>query len=156
MTAAPTPTPPGTTGGGWAAGPTTSDPTEDPLTSSGLPTARHHFPSGTDGALCINWNRVLKAARIVLKAIQLGYGENASEGQVDEAADAAGANRPGSEETYRAVYAGLTDPLTDDEPGQAFAQAVMDAGNQGHPFQYTNHEGHTVLLVPIPVAESAR
>jgi hypothetical protein len=42
------------------------------------------------------------------------------------------------------------EPLTDDDASQTFAEAVM-ATTDGTPFSYTDYQGRTVLLVPIPM-----
>lgn len=123
------------------------------VTSSGIPTARHHFPAGTDGDTCIQHKRTCKVARIVLAALNAGYDSEIIDEEITVVADRAGVRAPGSEETRAAVRAGLIPPLTDADPNQTFTEAVMSAGADGHPFRYTTHDGRTVLLVPIPVGE---
>ena len=120
------------------------------MTTSGLPTARHHFPPGTPREVCIAHNRACKVARIVAKALELGCDSCLTDEQMDAIAHEIGVNPPGSEETRNAVRAGLMDALTDDDPGQAFAEVAMDALHKGYPYRYTSG-GRTVLLVPIPV-----
>ena len=120
------------------------------MTTSGLPTARHHFPPGTPREVCIAHNRACKVARIVAKALELGCDSGLTDEQMDAIAHEIGVNVPGSEETRRAITGALIEPLTDADPGQSFAEAVMTAGS-GIPFRYTDHHGKTVLLVPIPV-----
>jgi hypothetical protein len=123
------------------------------MPTSGLPTARHLFRSGTSGQTCIFHNRSCKVARIVIEALEIGLTSEASNDQIDAAADAADVNRPGDDgQTYAAVRAGLLEPLTDADSSQAFAEAAMGAAD-GVPFRYTDHRGRTVLLVPIPTGE---
>ncbi|MEU1078207.1 hypothetical protein ABZ404_37085 [Streptomyces sp. NPDC005878] len=123
------------------------------MPTSGLPTARHLFPPGTSGPTCIAYNRSCKVARIVAKALELGYDNTLTDEQIDACADSADVRRPGDDgQTYAAVRKGLLEPLTDDDAAQSFAEAAMDAA-AGIPFRYTDHQGRTVLLVPLPVGE---
>lgn len=123
------------------------------MTSSGIPTARHLFPAGTPGEVCIAHNRSCKVACIVAKALEMGYDAELTDDEIDLVADAAGVRRPGGQETRDAVRAGLQEPLTDDDSSQYFAEAAMSAASAGHPYRYTDYQGRTVLLVPIPLGE---
>jgi hypothetical protein len=122
------------------------------LTSSGLPTARGYFPPGTPRDVCIAHNRACKVARIAAKALELGCDDELTDEQMDAVAHEIGVNLPGSEETRDAVRCALTEPLTDDDPGQSFAEAVMAAA-AGAPFRYTDYRGRTVLVLALPVGE---
>lgn len=120
------------------------------MAHSGLPTARHHFPPGTPANVCIAHNRACKVARIVATALQLRLDDTLTDEQMDAAADAAGVNQPGSQDTRDAVRHALADPLLPDDPNKDFWYAVT-AASEGLPFRYRDDSGHTVLLVPIPV-----
>lgn len=122
------------------------------MSSSGLPTARHHFPPGTPADVCIAHNRACKVARITAKALERHLGDRITDDEMDLCADLAGVNRPGSEETRDAIRYALAEPLNLDDPNKDFWYAVSGAG-QGKPFRFRGDNGHTVLLVPIPVGE---
>ncbi|WP_329376167.1 hypothetical protein [Streptomyces sp. NBC_01483] len=121
------------------------------MISSGLPTARHLYQPGTDRQDFIDANRAFKVARISMKVLELGYTADLTDGDMNAAADAAGVNRPGSEETRAAVRAALEDPLTYENSETDFTNAVTGAAHNGHPFRYRDGRGRTVMLVPIPV-----
>jgi hypothetical protein len=120
------------------------------MASSGLPTARHHFPPGTPADVCIAHNRACKVARIVATALQQHLDDTLTDEQMDAVAEAAGVNPPGSEETRAAVRHALGDALVPDDANKDFWYAVTAAG-RGLPFRYRDDSGRTVLLVPIPV-----
>jgi outer membrane protein assembly factor BamE (lipoprotein component of BamABCDE complex) len=120
------------------------------MATSGLPTARHHFPPGTPAEVCIAHNRACKVARIVATALQLRLDDTHTDAQMDAVADAAGVNPPGSQETRDAVRHALGEPITADDPNKDFWYAVTDT-TKGLPFRYRDDSGRTVLLVPIPV-----
>lgn len=122
-------------------------------TSSGLPTARHHFPPGTARQTCIDYNRALKTARITAKALELGCDERISDAQMDAIAHEIGAIPPGSSETRAAVRAALSDAslLTVDSSDADIASAVVEAAGDGRPFRYRDGRARTVLLVALPV-----
>ncbi|MGW1870959.1 hypothetical protein ACWCPS_36140 [Streptomyces mauvecolor] len=124
------------------------------MPTSGLPTARHHFPPGTDRATCVDYNRALKAVRIAEAALQLGFGPYATDAQLDDAADAADVNRPSGDETRDAARSCLQRALSADVAPRFVINRVHAAAEQGHPFPYTRLDGITVLLVPIPMGES--
>jgi hypothetical protein len=122
-------------------------------TRSGIPTAKGFLPPGTSREDCINHNRACKVAVIVIKALEMGYDADLTDDEIDLVADAASVRPAGGEETRDAVRAGLLEALTDDDSSQYFAEAAMRAASSGHPFRYTDHQGRTVLMVPIPVGE---
>lgn len=121
------------------------------MTTSGLPTARHQLPTGTDRQDFVDYNRALKVARIVAKALELGCDDDLADEQMDAIAHEIGVNPPGSEETRAAVRAGLEEPLTYANTETDFANAVTGAAHNGHPFRYRDGRGRTVMLLPIPV-----
>jgi hypothetical protein len=120
------------------------------MTTSGLPTARHQLPTGTDRQDFVDYNRALKVARIVAKALELGADCDLADEQMDAIAHEIGVNLPGSQETRDAIRRGLAEPLLPDDPNKDFWYAVT-AASEGLPFRYRDDSGHTVLLVPIPV-----
>jgi phosphosulfolactate phosphohydrolase-like enzyme len=123
-------------------------------TTSGIPTAKHHFPPGTPAAVCIDHNRACKVARIVTAALAAGYDADLTDTEIDLMADAAGVRRPGGDDTREAVRAGLYPPFTDyDSSNQDITEAVLDAAGRGRPFRFTTHDGRNVLLVAFPVGE---
>lgn len=123
------------------------------MTTSGLPTARHHFPTGIDRQACIDYNRVLKVARITAKALELGCDQRISDAQMDAIAHEIGAIPPGSSETRAAIRAALSDVnlLTVDSSDADIASAVVEAAGDGRPFRYRDGRAHTVLLIALPV-----
>jgi hypothetical protein len=121
------------------------------MTTSGLPTARHQLPTGTDRQDFVDYNRALKVARIVAKALELGCDDDLADEQMDAIAHEIGVNPPGSEETRGAVRAGLEEPLTYRNSNGDFADTVTSAAHNGHPFRYRDGRGRTVMLLPIPV-----
>ncbi|MGW2863336.1 hypothetical protein [Streptomyces sp. NPDC001205] len=125
------------------------------MPTSGLPTARHHFRPGTDRDTCIDYNRALKAVRIAEAALHRGFGPYATDAQLDAAADAADVNRPGGDETRDAVRSCLQRALSADAAPRFVVTRVHEAAERGHPFPYTRLDGTTVLLVPIPMGDTA-
>lgn len=122
-------------------------------TTPGIPTAKHHFPAGTSAALCIGHNRSCKVARMVTAGLAAGYDHEITDTEMDALAVTAGVRPPGGAETRAAVRAGLTPPFTSANSPENIAEAVADAATDGHPFQYRDLNGRTVLLVPLPVGE---
>ncbi|MDX2658304.1 hypothetical protein PV382_17910 [Streptomyces scabiei] len=122
------------------------------MSTSGLPTARHQLPTGSDRRDFIDYNRALKVARITAKALELGCDHAISNEQMDAIAHEIDVNLPGSDETRAAVRAALENPLTTLRDNDAdFVYAVVRAANDGHPFRYRDGRGRTVMLVPLPV-----
>lgn len=125
------------------------------MTSSGLPTARHHFPTGTDGETCIDYNRACKAARTAAVLIRDGHtdGDQVTHADMDAAADLADVARPNSDTTRHAIRAALNEPITFDDGNQDIAERLFWAAGDGHPLPVRTTDGRLVLLVPIPVGE---
>ncbi|MBP5918726.1 hypothetical protein F3K34_43870 [Streptomyces sp. LBUM 1486] len=121
------------------------------MSTSGLPTARHQLPTGSDRRDFIDYNRALKVARITAKALELGCDHTISNEQMDAIAHEIDVNLPGSDETRHAVRAALEDPLTFLAQDADFVDAVVRAANDGHPFRYRDGRGRTVMLIPVPV-----
>lgn len=121
------------------------------MPTSGLPTARHQLPTGSDRQDFVDYNRALKVARIAAKALELGCDDTITDEQMDAVAHEIGVNLPGSEETRGAVRAALEDPLSSTASQTEFTNAVTGAAHNGHPFRYRDGRGRTVMLVPIPV-----
>ncbi|MDX2800146.1 hypothetical protein [Streptomyces scabiei] len=121
------------------------------MSTSGLPTARHQLPTGSDRRDFIDYNRALKVARITAKALELGCDHTISNEQMDAIAHEIDVNLPGSDETRHAVRAALEAPLTFRAPDADFVDAVVGAANDGHPFRYRDGRGRTVMLIPVPV-----
>lgn len=121
------------------------------MTTSGLPTARHQMPAGTDRQDFIDYNRALKVARIAAKALELGCDVTLTDEQMDAIAHEIGVNPPGSADTRTAVRAALEDPLTFQNDDNDFVMAVTGSAHNGHPFRYRDERGRTVMLVPLPV-----
>lgn len=126
--------------------------TTKPATTSGIPTAKGHFPVGTPASVCIDHNRACKVARLVTAAQNEHYDEHITDDELDGVADRAAVRRPGSDDTRDAVRAGLAAPYTNEDCNQDVAEAVRDAVDRGRPFQYLDGN-RRVLLVALPIGE---
>ncbi len=122
------------------------------------------LPAGLDRGAYQDFARTIKRTAMTVVAYDLhlkgelhpeGDGDMLTDAQIDNLADLAGVNRPGSASTYDAVrraVANFDEPVTDSLAPQAVVYALQGAGASQLPLLDTTIAGSPILWAPFPLA----